>query len=237
VERDYELRTLAAEDTHWWYRGRMRVVRDAVRRSTAPGDRPRVLDIGCGGGATLAELARVADTTGVEPSEVSRAKAAAREVGPVIDAGVYDLPFDDGAFDLALLLDVLEHLDDEVGALTSIARVVVPGGALVVTVPAHPRLWSRHDEINHHRRRYTRQGLADVALRGGWEPVRVTHFMSVVLPLAAAARRLTDGDGMDIPSAPVNRLLRGTIEAEAALIRRGTMLPAGLSLLAELRRR
>jgi SAM-dependent methyltransferase len=236
VETELELRTLAAEDAHWWYRGRRTVVMDAVRRSVRPTGRPRILDAGCGGGATLAEVARIGDATGVEPSAPSRRRAAARGVAPVLDAHVEALPVEDGRYDLVLLLDVLEHVDDESAALREIHRVVAPGGALILTVPAHPRLWSRHDELNRHRCRYTRRSLVAAARASGWYPARVTHFMSLLLPAAVLARRVGRGDGLDIPPGPVNRLLCATIEAEGALIRAGASLPFGLSLLAELRR-
>jgi SAM-dependent methyltransferase len=236
VDAGLEQRTLDAEDDHWWYQGRLRVVTDAVARCLEGVAAPRILDIGCGGGATLSELAKRGAVTGVEPSAPSRTKAEGRGVATVMATGVEALPFEDGAFDLALLLDVIEHLDDDVGALTAARRVVARGGGLVVTVPAHPRLWSRHDERNHHRRRYTRQGLVAQATAAGWRTVRATHFMTGLLPVAALARRIGRGDGLDVPVAPLNALLCSTIRAEAALIRRGASLPFGLSLLAELRR-
>ncbi|MEA2274923.1 MAG: hypothetical protein QOI98_3631, partial [Solirubrobacteraceae bacterium] len=117
MDTGLEQRTLDAEDAHWWYRGRLRVVMDAVRRNVPVAQKPRILDVGCGGGATLAELSSVGTVTGVEPSPLSRAKALLRQVAPIVDAGVEALPFEDEAFDLALTLDVIEHLDDDAAAL------------------------------------------------------------------------------------------------------------------------
>jgi SAM-dependent methyltransferase len=145
------------------------------------------------------------------------------------------LPFADDEFDLATALDVLEHLDDDGAALAELRRVVRPGGALVVTVPAHPRLWSRHDELNHHRRRYTRSSLRAPAVAGGWEVARLTHFNTLLLPVAAVLRRFDRGDGLEIPPAPLNRALEVPLRLERAAIGAGISLPAGLSLLAELR--
>lgn len=231
-----ERRTIGAEDRHWWYLGRSKVVMDAARRAVAGASAPRILDAGCGGGAMLSELAGLGPTTGLEPSPRSRDKALSRGVADVVDGGLEGLPFPAGAFDLALALDVLEHVDDDISAFGELHRVVTAGGALVVTVPAHPRLWSGHDEANHHRRRYTRSRLRDAAVDGGWDVVRLTHFMTALLPAALIARRVGRGDGLQVPRHPVNRALRATIEAEAALIRRGITFPLGLSLLAELRR-
>jgi SAM-dependent methyltransferase len=235
VDAELERRTLAAEDGHWWYRGRRSIVLDAVRRSLPPGGGPRILDAGCGGGAVLAELATLGAAVGLEPSPASRERALARGAGAVVDGDLARLPFAADEFDLATTLDVLEHLDDDRAALVELRRVVRPGGALVVTVPAHPRLWSRHDELNHHRRRYTRATLRTAALGGGWRVARLTHFNSLLLPAAAALRRFDRGDGLAIPSAPLNRALELPLEAERAAIGAGISFPFGLSLLAELR--
>lgn len=235
MDPSLERSTLDAEDRHWWYRGRQRVVMDAARRRIRAGTTPRILDAGCGGGATLVDLAALGPASGLEPSPLSREKALARSVADVVDGRLEALPFADASFDLMLVLDVIEHLDDPALALRELRRVVAPGGAGIVTVPAHPRLWSRHDERNHHRRRYTRESLTTTARAGGWRVERITHFMTALLPLAILARA-AGNEGFDVPPRPVNRALQGTIEAEAALIRRGASFPAGLSLLAELSR-
>jgi SAM-dependent methyltransferase len=235
MEADLEQRTLAAEDRHWWYRGRRAIVLDAAKRVQGDG-RPRILDAGCGGGGVMAELAQLGEVVGLEPSPVSRAQALARGAGQVLDGSLEGLPFDDAAFDLALTLDVLEHLDDDRGGLGELRRVVRPGGFLIVTVPAHPRLWSRHDDINHHRRRYTRPTLRSAAEESGWEVVRLSHFNSVLLPVALLARVIDRGDGLSIPPAPINGALEAVLQMERFAIRGGLSLPAGLSLLAVLRR-
>jgi SAM-dependent methyltransferase len=234
-----EERTLRAEDEHWWYRGRRRIVAAAVERALAAAgapERPRILDAGCGGGAELAQLASLGDATGVEPSGLSRERALARGAADVLDARIGTLPFDDDEFDLVVCLDVIEHIEDDVIALADLLRVVRPGGGLVVTVPAHPRLWSRHDELNHHCRRYTRSSLSAACGVSGWRVRRLTHFNTFLLPLAAIARRFSRGDGLDVPAGPLNTTFEATLRFENRLIRAGLDLPFGLSLLAELRK-
>ena len=235
MDPELERRTLAAEDGHWWYLGRRAIVLDAARRSLAAAPRPRILDAGCGGGGVLAELAGLGTAVGLEPSPASRERALGRGVAEVVDGDLARLPFADDEFDLATALDVLEHLDDDRGALAELRRVVRPGGALVVTVPAHPRLWSRHDELNHHRRRYTRGSLRAAAGAGGWDVRRLTHFNALLLPAAAIARRFDRGDGLGIPPAAVNRALELPLRLERRAIAAGVSFPLGLSLLAELR--
>lgn len=166
VDRDFELQTHRAEDHHWWYRGRRHVL-DVVLRKLALPPHPRILDAGCGSGRNMVDLARYGKVTGVELSSTSVAVARERGVGEVVEGSVLNMPFAPESFELAVSLDVLEHLQDDRAALRELRRVVAPGGALLVTVPAYQGLWSRHDEINHHHRRYSRRALMEAAGSAG----------------------------------------------------------------------
>jgi SAM-dependent methyltransferase len=238
MDRDYELQTHQAEDRHWWYRGR-RTVLERVIVSLGLPSQARILDAGCGSGRNMIELARHGTVTGVELSQTSVDLARARHSGEVIAGSVLEMPFADDSFDLAVSLDVIEHLEDDLGALRELRRAVAPGGALLITVPAYGWLWSGHDEINHHHRRYTRRSLQAVAEQAGWQQVRTTYFNSLLLPVAILLRVLdkvntkTTESSLDlwVPPEPVNRLLELPLTLEAAMIARGGRIPAGLSLL------
>jgi SAM-dependent methyltransferase len=203
----------------------------------------RILDAGCGSGRFMVELAKLGVVTGVELSEASVALARERALGEVIAGSVLEMPFADDSFDLAVSLDVIEHLEDDLAALRELRRTIAPGGALLVTVPAYQWLWSGHDEINHHHRRYTRRSLQRVAEQAGWSQVRTTYFNSLLLPIAILLRVLdrfstkTTESSLDlwVPPAPLNWLLERPLTLEAALIARGGRIPAGLSLLAVFR--
>jgi len=243
MDRDYERQTHQAEDRHWWYRGRRTVLDGVIAGLELPAP-ARVLDAGCGSGRNMIELSRLGSVTGVELSETSVALARQREAGEVISGSVLEMPFPDDSFDLAVSLDVIEHLEDDLTALRELRRTVAPGGALLVTVPAYQWLWSGHDEINHHHRRYTRRSLQRVAEQAGWTQVRTTYFNSLLLPVAILLRVLdrvnrakTTESSLDlwIPPAPVNWLLERPLALEAALIDHGGRIPAGLSLLAVFR--
>ena len=242
MDRDYELQTHRAEDRHWWYRGRRSVIERVIADLKLPA-RARILDAGCGSGRNMIELARHGTVSGVELSGASVDVARARGAGEVIAGSVLDMPFDGDSFDLSVCLDVIEHLDDDVGALRELRRVLAPGGSLLVTVPAYQWLWSGHDEVNHHHRRYTRRSLQRVAEQAGWEQVRTTYFNSLLLPLAILLRvldrfsRKTTESSLDlwVPPQPLNWLLERPLALEAALIGRGGRIPAGLSLLAVFR--
>ncbi len=238
MDRDYELQTHRAEDRHWWYRGRRSVLEGVIERLRLPA-RARILDAGCGSGRNMVELTRHGTVTGVELSPASVTIARERGVGEVIEGSVLRMPFESGSFDLAVSLDVIEHLEDDLAALRELRRVVAPGGALLVTVPAYQWLWSGHDEINHHFRRYTRKSLQLVAEQADWETVRTTYFNSLLLPVAIVLRVLdrfskaTTESSLDlwVPPEPVNWTLERPLALEAAAIARGGRIPAGLSLL------
>jgi SAM-dependent methyltransferase len=242
MDRDYEHQTHQAEDRHWWYRGRRKVLDGVIAGLGLPAD-PRILDAGCGSGRFMVELSKLGVVTGVELSDTSVALARQRGLGEVVAGSVLEMPFADGSFDLAVSLDVIEHLEDDLAALRELRRTVAPGGALLVTVPAYQWLWSGHDEINHHHRRYTRRSLQQVAEQAGWRQSRTTYFNSLLLPVAILLRVLdrvstkTTESSLDlwVPPEPVNWVLERPLTLEAALIARGGRIPAGLSLLAVFR--
>jgi SAM-dependent methyltransferase len=242
MDRDYELQTHRAEDRHWWYRGRRSVLDRVIDDLHLPA-RAEILDAGCGSGRNMIEFARHGTVTGVELSEASVRIARERQAGEVIEGSVLEMPFELGRFDLAASLDVIEHLDDDLAALRELRRVVKPGGTLLVTVPAYQWLWSGHDIVNHHYRRYTRRTLQRVGEQAGWKQMRTTYFNSLLLPAAILLRvldrfnRKTTESSLDlwVPPAPLNWLLERPLALEAAMIGRGGRIPAGLSLLAVFR--
>jgi len=242
MDRDYELQTHQAEDRHWWYRGRRKVLERVVEDLRLPA-RARILDAGCGSGRNMVELARHGTVTGVELADASVSLARERGAGEVIAGSVLEMPFEADSFDLAASLDVIEHLEDDLAALRELRRVVAPGGSLLVTVPAYQWLWSGHDEINHHFRRYTRRSLQRAGEEAGWQQARTTYFNSLLLPAAILLRvldrfsRKTTESSLDlwVPPQPMNWLLERPLQLEAGLIGRGGRIPAGLSLLAVFR--
>lgn len=237
--------TFDVEERHWWYRGRRAVI-DAVLDGLAPADeRPRILDAGCGSGRNMVELARRGRVSGLELAPASLEEARRRDVGPVLPGSLDEpLPFGDSSFDVAVALDVLEHVQDDRAALRELARVLVAGGRLVVTVPQYGWLWGEHDVLSHHRRRYTRPVLLGRAAAAGLAAERVTSFNTVLLAPIALARlvqraRRREQPSSDLGRTPhgvVNAALERVLRAEAALLARGRDLRVGVSLLAVLRR-
>jgi SAM-dependent methyltransferase len=232
---------LSNDEHHWWYRGRRRVLRAELERlPLAPGS--RLLDAGCGSGRTLDELARYGRVSGVDLSPEAVGLARRRGHDDVQVAYVEELPFADATFDVVTCLDVVEHTPDDRATLAELRRVTRPGGLLLVTVPAYQALWSWHDEVNLHFRRYDRSSLRAAAREAGWSVVADTHFNSVLLGPAAAVRlaqrRRPPQGQSDLALTPsrLNDVLELPLRLESRLVAAGTRLPAGLSLLMVLRR-
>ena len=235
--------TLAVDEHHWWYRGRRRIIRAELDPLPLPAG-ARILDAGCGSGRTLEELVDYGQVSGLELNAEAAELARGRGLGEVVIGRLEELPWDDATFDLVTCLDVIEHVPDDVVALSELRRVCRPGGWLLVTVPAYQALWSRHDEANHHYRRYSRPRLRRAAGAGGWTIERVSAFNSLLLAPAAAIRlaqrRIGAGNGytsdLDLGPAWLNDVLEWPLACEARWLAGGRTLPAGLSLLALLRR-
>jgi SAM-dependent methyltransferase len=228
------------EDEHWWFTGRRRVLWSLLRR-TGPTSGLRLLDAGCGTGRNLIEFRSLGEAAGIDSSADAVEYCRRRGIDGVRVGALEELPFADGAFDLVLATDVIEHLRDDGAGLAELRRVAKSGARLLVTVPAYRWLWSEHDDAHHHFRRYTLRELRRSMAATGWEPVAWSYFNATLLaPIAAvrmAARlRRTSSAGEDrrsnlkLTPRAVNHLLELPLALEAALIARGARLPAGVSI-------
>jgi SAM-dependent methyltransferase len=231
-----------AEERQWWYAG-MRAISLALL-SPALAERPgsaRILDAGCGTGHNLRHLSRFGRAVGVDLSDDAlrfcrvRGAAAAK-------ASLLELPFPDATFDCVTSFDVLYHrwVADDHAAVAELARVLRPGGLLLVRVPALRVLWGAHDEAVHSRHRYTRGEVKALLRAAGLEVVRASYGNTLLFPLLAARRtldRITGRHGSDVAflPAPLERAFRALLEVEARLIRR-VSLPVGASVFALARR-
>jgi SAM-dependent methyltransferase len=229
----------AVERSHWWFTARREIVLSVADRFVASG--APILDVGCGTGFFLEAVQPRYDAWGVDPSPVAVELCRARGLEHVVQGSAYDLSaVGDRRFAALFFLDVIEHLDDDVRALREAVRVLAPGGVVIVTVPAFMFLWSEHDVVNQHRRRYRRPQLAALLGAAGLAVERLTYFNFYLFPLATAdrlasrlARRRVEAE-LTVPRPWVNRLMGQTFRSERHRVAdpgRGAF-PFGLSLLA-----
>ena len=225
------------DQRHWWYRARREVLAELIRREAAPPPRAHILEIGCGTGHNLPMLGAFGEVDAVELDEEARAIAEQRLGRTVMSAPLPELAgVPDGRYDLIAALDVIEHIDDDQAALAAISAKLKPGGKLVMTVPAHQWMWSAHDVVNHHKRRYSKNALKRLVDGSPLRLHKLGYFNSLLFPLAMAdrfaskLRRKEDAD-LKLPSAPLNSALEAVFRTERHFVGR-LPLPPGLSLFA-----
>lgn len=235
-----------SEERHWWFIGRRNIVLSFVDGLVLPGKRSRILDVGSGAGATLRELSRYGSAVGIDISRRAVDYCQRRGCRKIVLVGEEELPFPDNCFDLVVALDVIEHLEDDGKALAEYGRILKPGGSLLLTVPAYRWLWSWHDEVNHHRRRYSRRVLRDTLEGSGFTTSRLSYFSTYLLPLIVLVRLIEKANArlfnlrkeefaFRIPGAFINRVLSAIYSSEKRWLRHRNF-PCGSSILALARR-
>jgi len=229
------------ESRNFWFRARNRLIVWALGRHFASAR--SFLEIGCGTGFVLAGIAAARPDLALAASDVhSEGLAfAARRVPQArfYHADARGIAFA-GEFDVVGAFDVLEHIAEDEAVLRAMHRALRPGGGVLVTVPQHPALWSAQDEHAGHRRRYTRAELTAKLGAAGFVGIKATSFVSLLLPLMAAARRRKRAGADPFEELRIggvaNLLLEKVLDVERVLIRLGVSLPFGGSLLAVARK-
>lgn len=227
------------EAEHWWFEGRRRCIAGVLDTHLHPASSRTLLDVGCGTGGMFPLLRRYGTVKGAEFS--SDARERARRRFPELDAQPCRLPDElpEGRYDVVTAFDVIEHLDDPVASVKTLASRLAPAGQLVVTVPAFQLLWSAHDVALHHRRRYSRGLLLEHLQAAGLRVTYDSFFNTALFPVVAAARLLERVRGpakssdTDLKPAPrlVNLALTHLFGGEAHVLTRAR-LPVGVSLIA-----
>ncbi|RVT43263.1 class I SAM-dependent methyltransferase [Sphingobium algorifonticola] len=231
----------AQEADHWWFVARRAIISHLIERHVPLGDDARILEAGCGTGGNLSLLAGYGRLDAFEYDADARALAAGHGIGTIAGGALpHDIGFGDTDYDMIALLDVLEHIDDDRASLAALGGRLKTDGRLLLTVPAVPWLWSDHDALHHHKRRYTRESLQVVAQDAGMQVQAIGYFNSLLFPLAVMQRiahQVTRSKAaLDArPSAPVNAMLKGIFAAERHLVDH-IRFPIGLSLYAVLSR-
>jgi SAM-dependent methyltransferase len=231
-----------AELTHWWFRARIHIVTTLIRHF-GPSVRPLLIaDVGCGMGATLGALSQFGSVVGVDSSATALSYSESRGHPLLAASALPHLPFETGRFDIVCALDVIEHIDDDHCAVKELWRICKPGGLLVVTVPAFQWLWSEHDDINEHKRRYSRQSLRDCLAVNGTELLRLSYMNCVLAPPLMVFRLLRNcrqrtrsataslrSDVFMFPR-PINAFCYALFASEAIWLKHAC-LPFGVSLI------
>lgn len=225
------------DQRHWWYRGRRQILAELIRREIRPPQGASILEIGCGTGHNLSMLGQFGNVDAIELDDESRAIAQSRLGRDIMSARLPELTgIPKHHYDFVATLDVIEHIDDDSGAIAAISTRLKPGGKFLMTVPAHPWMWSAHDHVNHHKRRYSKSSLKRLIEGSPLKLDKIGYFNSLLFPLAVADRLVSKLRGKDeadvkLPRAPLNSGLEAVFAWERHLVGR-LPLPPGLSLFA-----
>jgi SAM-dependent methyltransferase len=225
------------ERTHWWFRARREILSRIVEENVPRGG--SILDIGCGTGFVLEHLRDRYDVHGLDDAQIA-VDLCHKKGLDFVERGILGktkLPRE--SYDMVMFLDVIEHVDDDIEMLKNGERVLAKGGTMLVTVPALQMLWSGHDVVHHHRRRYNKRELETSLRAAGLEPRYISYFNTLLFPLVLAARvagklrgngsnEHSDADA--VPPGPINELLYRTFKSEKLVLPR-MKLPIGVSLV------
>lgn len=241
----------AAEERHFWFVARNKVICSLTKNAISGIKNARILEIGCGTGNVLQALEKNFPDDriiGMDLFQEGLQLARQRVNCPLIQADLAHPPIDMD-FDLVGMFDVLEHIKDDRAVLKQIFQLVKPGGFLLLTVPADPRLWSYFDLASHHVRRYTQIGLRETVLQAGFAEKFISPYIAFTYPLVWLGRKSVDNSidarklqvqeqaEKEIQIIPVvNEILRGILGLEAVWLSRGKTLPFGSSLVMLARR-
>lgn len=223
------------QDKHWWFVARRLIIEQVIQTLKLP-ESAEIFEVGCGTGGNLEMLARYGEVYGMELDETARLFASDFKLGDIQPGCLPDdIPFPDKTFDLIVLLDVLEHLEDDTASLQALSQKLKPSGWLLITVPAYPWLWTRQDELLHHKRRYLRRNLQQVVGGASYRVHFSSYFNFFLFPLITGGRLLLtllnkNEDELVMPPDRMNQLLTNVFAFERYLIPR-LFFPFGVSIM------
>ena len=226
------------ESIHWWFVARRKIIAHVISKLKLPNS-AKLLDAGCGNGDNLNMLSAFGKVTAIEKDPDACERAKNKNSAGIFQGHLPDnIPSNIGSnFDLVVLLDVLEHIDEDKSSLGAIKNLMKQDAILIITVPAFQWLWSRHDELHHHKRRYTTLEIKQLLQSNDYQVKYISYFNTLLFPLAILERIKqkvlppTEETALTMPHPLLNNFLQKIFSLESHLIGR-VCLPFGLSIIA-----
>ena len=249
MEKNYYKEYYHLEREHWWFRARGKILLTHLKRIFKGQPNIRILNIGAATGRSSELLMQLGDVTSLEFDKDCYEFSRDVIKIPIFQGSILDIEFQDNTFDLVCAFDVIEHVDDDKRAVSEMRRVCKQGGVMCVTVPAFMFLWSEHDVVNHHFRRYTSPILRGLFLGKDepifhtyfnfwlFFPIAVFRFLAKILPLKKKQTADETASDFSVGKGNVlNRILFGIFKSENVFLKRFIKLPVGVSLLSTWRK-
>lgn len=226
MEKEYEKKYHQLEIEYWWFVARRDIIKKILKKHPK---NSKILEIGCSGGILMKELngEGFANVSGLDISKEAIETAKRRGVKNVKVADAVKTGYKDKEFDIIIASDILEHIEDENKAVGEWKRLLKNNGTLIVFVPAFMSLWSKHDEINHHFRRYTNKKLVNV-FSNDFKIIRKGYWnFSLFFPMFLI--RIMQRERDNLKETSLNSLLITFLKLENFLIEKGIRFPVGIS--------
>jgi SAM-dependent methyltransferase len=236
MEREFYNEMYVNEDVHWWHVARRLILQKVLDQSFQDKKPDRILEVGCGSGGNLQMLKEYGSIFAMELDDEARSMANKRNICNVKKGELpNNIPFENG-FDLICMLDVLEHIDDDLAALQTLRSKLNQKGKIFITVPAYKFLWSDHDVASHHKRRYVKKQITNLVSKSGLKVKYSTYFNTFLFPVIASIRTIdsifnkSSTSNVNLPSKFLNNLLIKIFSSEKVLLPKMSF-PFGVSIL------
>jgi 2-polyprenyl-3-methyl-5-hydroxy-6-metoxy-1,4-benzoquinol methylase len=175
---------LELERDHWWFRGRRKVYLDILAEQLGDANSGVALDLGCGLGGFLPPLKALGfEVFAADMDFDSLGYCLERGFTASVQIDSYRLPYADNSFDVITMFDVVEHIEDDHTAMKEVARILKPGGRVIISVPAYQFLYANNDRAAQHYRRYSRAAVAELFESSGLLVRRNSHANVLLFPL------------------------------------------------------
>lgn len=223
------------EEKHWWHISKRKIVFDFIKQYNNF-KKPKILDMGCGTGKNVESLKHLGTVYGIDSSLQAIKFCKQRGLSNISLEKVVNTNFPETSFNIITLLDVLEHTDDN-KTLKEAHRILHKDGLIIITVPALPFLWSKWDNVLHHKRRYTKKGLEQILKKNHFHILKISYMYSFLILPVIITRTIKDlffrknyPSDFLISFSILNQILFTIARLEAVLVKR-ELVPLGLSVI------
>lgn len=247
MDQKFYVEYFELERNHWWFTARLHLLKTAIQTHIPASSQKtlKILNVGAATGVTSQMLESFGDVTSLEYDKQCCIFLKEKTGINAVNASLTDLPFEDNSFDIICGFDVVEHIEDDEKAIREIKRVLTPSGHFFLTVPAFQFLWSNHDVVNHHYRRYTKRTFLSLLQSNGLQvsfssyfnfwlffPIASVRFLLNLIPRKKSKQ--TSGSDNEIlqSSSVLNSLLKRIFSSENVFFRKRIKLPVGVSFFA-----